>query len=151
MKKLISLISILFLLSPFALAGCSTPPDKISATYVSPLEYDDFTCKQIRGEMSRVSRKVNEVSGAQQKEADGDSAAMGIGLVVFWPALFFLAGDDKKEELAMLKGQYDALEQSAIKKNCDVAKQIKEAQALEEKRQAARAEKNKRTDVKPND
>lgn len=43
---------------------------------------------------------------------------MGVGLVLFWPALFFLAEGDKKEELANLKGQYDALDQAAIQKRC---------------------------------
>lgn len=39
---------------------------------------------------------------------------MGVGLVLFWPALFFLAGDDQKEELARLKGEYEALEKASI-------------------------------------
>lgn len=59
--------------------------------------------------------------GAQKKQADTDAVAMGVGLVLFWPALFFLAGDDQKEELARLKGEYEALQQAAIQKDCEIA------------------------------
>lgn len=65
---------------------------------------------------------------------------MGVCLVLFWPALFFMMGDDQEEELASLKGQYDALEQAAIQKDCDVADEIAEARRLEEERQAERKE-----------
>jgi uncharacterized lipoprotein YajG len=103
------------------LAGCATPPDKISASYVSPMEYADYSCTQIRGELRRVQRQVTQVTGAQQKQANNDAVAMGVGLVLFWPALFFLAGEDQKEELARLKGEYEALQQAAIQKECAIA------------------------------
>ena len=121
------------------LMGCAEHSDKIQASYVSPVEYQDYSCKQIRREMMRVSRKVNEVAGVQDRQASNDSAAMGVGLVLFWPALFFLAGHDQHAELAQLKGQYDALEEAAIQKNCDVEKEIKAARKLEEERKAKQA------------
>lgn len=102
------------------LAACTTPPDKVSASYVSPMQYADYSCAQIKGELQRVNRKVVSVSGAQKKEADKDAVAMGVGLVLFWPALFFLVGDDQKEELARLKGEYDALQEAAVKKECEL-------------------------------
>lgn len=62
---------------------------------------------------------------------------MGVGLVLFWPALFFLAGDDRSDELGRLKGEYEALETSAIQKKCDVAPELqlarKERKESEEK------------------
>ena len=92
-------------------------------------------------ELLKVNRKVLEITGAQQKLADKDSAAMGIGLVIFWPALFFLIGDNKKEELARLKGEYEALEQAAIQNECDVAAELEEAR---EQREAYEAEREKK-------
>lgn len=128
-------------------SGCASPPDKISATYVSPLQYSDYSCNQIKHELLRVNRRIVEVSGAQQKEADKDAVAMGVGMVVFWPALFFLAGDDKKDELGRLKGEYEALEQAAIQKDCMVAEELREArrqrEAAEAKRQKETAERNR--------
>lgn len=106
-------------------SGCASTSDKISATYVSPLTYANYDCDQIRMELTRVSSKVQEVAGAQNKQAKNDQVAMGVGLVLFWPALFFLAGSDKKDELANLKGQYDGLSAAAIEKKCPVATEMK--------------------------
>ena len=106
------------------LSACASSPDKIFATYVSPIQYSNLDCDQIRQEMSRVAGKVREVAGVQQQKANTDKVAMGVGLVLFWPALFFMVGGDKKEELGRLKGEYDALDQAAIQKKCGVAPEI---------------------------
>ncbi|HTK85871.1 MAG TPA: hypothetical protein VL625_12380 [Patescibacteria group bacterium] len=121
------------------LTGCAEHADKIQGTYVSPVEYQDMSCKQIRREMMRVSRKVNEIAGVQDRQASNDEAAMGVGLILFWPALFFLAGHDQHTQLADLKGQYDALEEAAIQKNCDVEKEIKAARKMEAERKTKEA------------
>ena len=116
MRRLIcSLLTVAHL---FSVSGCATAPRNISASYVSPMQYASFTCEQIQQEMIRVSNKVKEVSGVQQSKATSDAWATGIGLIIFWPALLFLIGGDKREELARLKGEYEALEQAAIQKNC---------------------------------
>lgn len=108
------------------LAGCASSPDRISAAYVSPIQYSGYDCDQVRSELMRVSGRVREVAGAQKQQANSDAIAMGVGLVLFWPALFFLAGgNDRKEELSRLKGEYDALEQAAIQKSCPVAAELR--------------------------
>ena len=116
------------------LTACASRPEEIKASYVSPLQYQDYTCKQIGKEVARVGRKLSEVSGVQDDIAGDDSVAMGVGLVLFWPALFFIESDDQKEEVARLKGEFDALEQVAIEKECDVADDIRQARAYEEER-----------------
>lgn len=131
----------IFLLLTFV-TGCATPPSKISASYVSPLQYQNYTCDQIGEELLRVNRKVMEVTGQQKKESTKDAWAMGIGLVLFWPALFFLIGTDKKEELARLKGEYDALEQTAIKKECRIASELEEARKQREKHEEEQKKKS---------
>lgn len=98
--------------------GCASQPESIQAQYVSPLTYQSFSCEQLRYEMMAVHRRVQEVSGAQKSQADGDAVALGVGMVLFWPALFFMIGKDKSEELARLKGEYDALEKAANRANC---------------------------------
>jgi hypothetical protein len=101
------------------LSACATAPDKIQAQYVSPLQYQSYDCGQIRNELIRISSRVSEVTGQQRRQASNDAWAMGVGLVIFWPALFFLAGgSDKKEELGRLKGEYDALQIAANEKRC---------------------------------
>lgn len=107
-----------------SLTACAPQSSKIAPSYVSPLQYDDFSCKQIKGEIGRVGRRMSEVNGVQDKTASNDSAAMAAGMIIFWPALFFIDNSDQRVEVARLKGEFDALEQAAIHKNCAVAKEI---------------------------
>jgi len=104
------------------LSACATDPDKMTASYVSPIEYQDYSCKQLGAEAKRINRKVHELYGTLEKEADNDAAQMGIGLVLFWPTLFFLEGGDGPQaaEYRRLKGEYDAIEQASIQKECNI-------------------------------
>jgi len=129
-------------ISSVAIVGCSSSPKSIDAVYVSPAVYASYDCDQITQEMTRVGRRVAEVSGHQKDEHGKDAAAMGVGLVLFWPALFFLAGgNDRAEELGRLKGESEALEIAAIQKKCTVLlerieaerKAAKDAQEAENK------------------
>ena len=72
--------------------------------------------------MQRVSRKVAELRGTLDKDASNDAAQMGIGLILFWPALFFLEGGDgvQAAQYSQLKGEFEALEQVAIQKSCSI-------------------------------
>ena len=112
--------------------GCATPPDQISPSYCSPALYQDYSCEQINQELNRVRRKVIEVTNQQQSEATKDAVAFGVGMVLFWPALFFMIGDDKKAELARLKGEYETLEDLAIQKECAMAEELRKARELRE-------------------
>ena len=118
----INIKSFVVLLLVTFLMGCATAPEKLGATYVSPLQYKDYTCDQIGMEMQRVSRKVAELRGTLDKDASNDAAQMGIGLILFWPALFFLEGGDgvNAAQYSQLKGEFEALEQVAIQKNCGI-------------------------------
>lgn len=138
MKKLVSVAGSILIVG---LAACSSTPDKVSAQYVSPLYYQAYDCDQIGMELRRVNRRLIEVTGAQQKEADKDAVAMGVGLVLFWPALFFLAGDDHAAELGRLKGEYEALESSAIQKRCDIAQELQAAREERQRREEEAKEK----------
>ena len=125
------------------LASCADHADKVQASYVSPLQYQEYSCHQIRTEVMRISHKVNEVAGIQDKTASNDSTAMGVGLILFWPALFFIEHGDQHVQLAELKGQYDALEQTAIQKNCDIVKEIADSKKMQEERIAKQAAETK--------
>ena len=123
-----------------SLVGCASAPDKVSASYVSPIMYRGLECDQLQTELMRVSTKVSQVSSSQEKNAQRDAAAVAVGLVLFWPALFFLAGEDQAQELANLKGQYEALEQASIIKRCDFVPELMEAKREMEARKLAKLE-----------
>lgn len=109
------------LIGVVSLAGCAQKAEDVTATYISPMAYQSYSCKQIAQEASRVSGRVGELSGVQNKKASDDAVATGIALVVFWPAAFFIKGDKQTAaELARLKGELEALEQTSIRKNCGI-------------------------------
>lgn len=105
------------------LSACASQPEDIPAASVSTLQYQDYSCKQVALELDRVSRKANELYYRLDKKAGNDAAQMGIGLVLFWPTLFFLEGGDGPEaaEYARLRGELDALESVSIRKKCGIA------------------------------
>jgi hypothetical protein len=110
-------------------AACASAPDRVEASYVSPVEYSNLSCDQIRQELVDVSDHVRLVTGQQAHDHTRDAVAMTVGLVIFWPALFFMTGRGHQAELADLKGRYDALDHAAIQKNCPVAAEIHNATA----------------------
>jgi hypothetical protein len=109
---------IILLSSTIFWLGCATSPDKISAAYVSPLKYKDYDEDMIIMEMDYVGKRTNDLYYSLKKEASSDSAQMAVGLLLFWPALFFLEGGDGPEaaEYARLKGEYEALRTVAVQR-----------------------------------
>jgi len=107
------------------LSACATSPNKIAAQYVSPTQYKDYDCDELGAEMSRVSRRVSALQGSLDKEASEDKVAMGVGLVLFWPALFFIDGDSPEgAEYARLKGEFEAMQTMSRQKKCNIEVQI---------------------------
>lgn len=102
-------------------AGCASSAKEIPASYVSPLTYQHFTCEQLQMEAQRISARAAEISGVQDQKASSDAVKMGVGLVLFWPTLFFIKGDGTTAaEVGRLKGEMDAIEQMSIQKNCGI-------------------------------
>ena len=101
-----------------AVTGCATQSDEIPASYVSSIKYNSYSCSQLEQEYSRLISRSQSTNRRQDDIAGNDAVAMGVGLVLFWPALFFIDNDDHKEEVARLKGELDAVETSGVEKDC---------------------------------
>ncbi len=126
---------VLLLSSVLLLQACASHTNEIPAAYVSPLQYSDYSCKQIGAELQRVSTRAQQVAYDVNQNASGDTAAMAAGLILFWPALFFIDGDTpQSQEYARMKGEFDALEQAAIQKDCGL-KVDRPFAAIEQSRQ----------------
>ncbi|MFO1171984.1 MAG: hypothetical protein U1E49_13590 [Hyphomicrobiaceae bacterium] len=107
------------LISTLLLAGCASKSSDVTASYVTPLQYQSFTCEQIGSEATRVSSRVAELSGVQDNKATNDAIVTGVAIVVFWPAAFLVNGDGQTAaELGRLKGEFQALEQASVQKSC---------------------------------
>jgi hypothetical protein len=102
------------------LTSCATAPEDIKAIPVPASRFAGHDCEQLRAEMVRVGERVFRLTGVQRQERYKDQAAIFAGLVSFWPAIFATAGTDKKAELALLKGEYDALRKAELDKHCAV-------------------------------
>jgi uncharacterized lipoprotein YajG len=111
----------LALVAPLLLAGCATSPKDIQAAYVSPVPYQSMNCAQLSAEAQRVSAAAASAMGVQQQRASGDAVAMGVSLVLFWTAIFFVGGDKgNAAQVAQLKGQMEAIQQVNAQKNCGI-------------------------------
>lgn len=111
-----TVIVVVFVTSSF---GCATHSSRISAQSVSQFQYKHLTCEEIGYEISRVSHELEEASKKQNRSANSDAVSFGVGMLLFWPALFLLATtDDNEDEVARLKGEIRALEDAMMAKDC---------------------------------
>jgi hypothetical protein len=116
--------------SALLLTACAKSSNEIATTYVSPEQYRTLNCDQISSELVRVSSRVADLGGRLDEAASNDAAITGVGVILFWPALFALGGTGAQEaEYGRLKGEYEALNQLAVQKNCMGIQQAESAGA----------------------
>ena len=142
-------ITTFFLCLTFIVTGCASSPHDMAASYVSPLIYQSFDCQQLVMESDRVSRRVQSMHAKLDEKESDDSAKMAVGLILFWPALFFLDGDeDGAIEYKRLKGESEAIHQAAIARKCDLKLLVppmpKEVKKTEEEKLADKKTKDDR-------
>ncbi len=102
-------------------AGCATAPDKIQASYVSPILYQNLSCEQLAAEAATVSSRAAQAAGVQSNKAGQDAAVVAVGMIVFWPALFLASGDGAAAaDVARLKGEMQAIEDASNRKGCGI-------------------------------
>jgi hypothetical protein len=103
------------------LAGCATKPSDIAPTYVSPVPYQSMSCNALRGEAQRVSTAAAAAVGRQSRQANTDAAMVGVSLILFWPAVFFVGGNKTDAaQVAQIKGEMQAIQQVSDAKQCGI-------------------------------
>jgi len=103
------------------MVGCASSPQDIPAYYVSPKKYDNFTCDEIGDEAVAMSNHMRSLYGDASKAHATDVALTATSLVLFWPALFFLGGNEADEsQYSVLKGEVNAIELASNRKGCDI-------------------------------
>jgi hypothetical protein len=123
-------------------SACATAPSKISAAYVSPLKFQTFDCSQVAVEQAGIEQRTTTLYHSLKSRNNSDKWMMGVGLVVAWPALLFLKGNNSAQnaEYAQLKGDYEALRQTSIAKKCDLAFAADLATTVAQKKKPATAD-----------
>ncbi len=120
-KKIMCLITS----SVIIFSGCATSSKDVTTAYVSPLQYKDYNCDQLTAEMTRLNVRVTQLGGRLDEAASNDKALVGVGMVLFWPSLFFLGGTKNQEaEFSRIKGEYEAINQAAIQKDCKITPEM---------------------------
>jgi hypothetical protein len=102
------------------LSSCASQPEELQAGYTSDIRYQDWACRNLALEATSIDKRISELHGQLKKKAGDDQAQMAIGLILFWPALFFLEGGDgpQASEFSRLKGERDAIDRVSRFKDC---------------------------------
>ena len=111
----------LLLLGALQITACAKPTSSIEGQRLSPLRYYNYSCAQIASEMTRVTRRAQDITGYVNERSQYDTLKVATSVVLFWPVVFSLDGDTTEaQEYAHLKGEFAALNEASDQKNCDI-------------------------------
>ncbi len=83
-----------------------------------PGDYD-LECNQLESEMNRIRHEVQAKTGQKTTGDLTDTALFAAGLIIFWPALFFIdLKNADKVELDAFQSRYAHLVNIYVDKNC---------------------------------
>ncbi len=97
-----------------ALAGCAKSPESIAPAYVSERTYEDYSCSDLTEERTRVQAALTTASDQQSQARTNDT----VGVIFLGLPVSTLSGGNVAYQVADLKGQLKAIDQSSIKKKC---------------------------------
>lgn len=113
-KKSICIILVINILLVTGCAGRAAYPVQIT----QPNDYR-ISCNQLESEMSRIRHEVQNKTGQKQSGDTKDTVLFVTGLVIFWPALFFMdLKNADKVELRALQSRFNHLSNVYNGKNC---------------------------------
>lgn len=112
-----------------ALVGCASRAVDVRPAPANPADFATWSCARVDDEIDRVQQRAADVAYAVDERAGNNILALGIGVVVFWPAMLAMRPDGlEAAELARLKGRYEALRQASAGKGCPpVSTELSEA------------------------
>jgi hypothetical protein len=100
-------------------AGCATRAVDVVPAPTSMADFLGWGCTRIEDELDLVQQRATDLAYDVDERAGNNILALGAGLTLFWPALLAMrpAGPDA-DELARLKGRYEALKGAASLQAC---------------------------------
>jgi len=98
------------------LSACAKSPESIQAAYVSPVQYDAWTCSQLGEEASRVNDALTTASSQQRTARRNDT----MGVIFLGLPVSSLSGGNVTEQVASLKGHRDVIAKAATRKDCSL-------------------------------
>lgn len=101
------------------LAGCAVRSDQVAPTPTPVQPLLALSCTQLRGALDGVEQQAEDLAFAVDAQRGNNFIALGLGLTAFWPALAAVRGNEQQaRELALLKGEHEALQQAMARKQC---------------------------------
>jgi hypothetical protein len=102
-----------------AASGCATRSGDVVPRKADPAEFASWNCERIDEESDRVQLRAADVAYAVDARVGNNMIALGLGVMVFWPALLAMRPDGMEaQELAALKGRFEALRSVALQRGC---------------------------------
>jgi hypothetical protein len=100
-------------------AGCATRAVNVAPLPTNPAEFIAWDCTRIDDERDAVQQRAADVAYAVDERVGNNILALGVGVTVFWPALFAMRPDGlEAADLARLKGRFEALTVASANKGC---------------------------------
>lgn len=123
--KFLSNKQVLLLFLPFLFLGCASKSVDIMPKKVSNEKYNTFekySCNQIDNSLSFLEKKAQRLARVQNDNANSDRTLAAWGWL-YGVSLLFMEGDGAvKKEFEEILGEKEALEEIAIKKDCNFNK-----------------------------
>ena len=115
---------LIFLVTVFFLSACgvkSVTSASVQADIVSVAEYKDYSCKELAIDALNIQNRIPEISTVIDKKKKDNDAYIATA-VVFMPILAagIKGNQEEAAQLALYKGQLNAIRQAAIMKDCDI-------------------------------
>lgn len=86
---------------------------------VSQIGDNRLSCNQLESEMGRINYEIQNKSGQKSKGDNKDAALAVTGLILFWPALFFMdLSNADKTELEAMRSRHNHLKSIYTNKGC---------------------------------
>ena len=121
MNKYQKIHLIIFVIGVF-IGGCSTTEkaSEVKATYISADTYQGLSCDQLFAEAEKIRASIPGLEKDVDQAYKDDKVAEQVGWWLFAPALLFMDGNSTEHaQLALAKGQLDAIRTAAIKAECN--------------------------------
>ena len=94
--------------------GCAKAPESIQASYVSPLRYQGLSCRQLAVEASNLDGALATASAQQRQARTNDT----VGVILIGLPVSSFSGGNVAADVARLKGEREAVRQTALAKGC---------------------------------
>ena len=115
---------LIFLVTVFFLSACgvkSVTSASVQADIVSVAEYKDYSCKELAIDALNIQNRIPEISSVIDKKKKDNDAYIATA-VVFMPILAagIKGNQEEAAQLALYKGQLNAIRQAVIFKDCEI-------------------------------